>query len=503
VRHQSNEGFLLSTSEVQRDIFIPRYYDPRIEEDLEDLSASHHLASIDEMVAAKQLRHDHGTYIPKINYGAGPVPYIRTSDLANWEIKASPKHGIPVDVYLAYQKKQNVQAKDILFVHEGTYLIGSVAMITPYDGEILYQHHLAKFRVLESAPFGPYFLLAALESPIVQRQVRSKQFSADIIDSVVGRLGEVMIPYPKEADQLKALETVVEGAILNRARLREKLTYAVREIDGRLQGDAERPICEIFEHSPGPRTLPPDFLVYRSGHLAFTHTNKQLVNDILIPKYYDPTIQSLAKNFETQCEMVSVADLQSRKLIQLTTGDEVGKMAYGTGSIPFVRTSDLASWELKREAKQGVSEGIYKEWKQDVKAEDILLIRDGTYLVGSSVFLFESDLPLLYCGGMYRIRSLDHEKLPPALLYALLNIPFVRRQLRNKQFTRDVIDTIGRRLNEVLLPVPKSEEARGIIAKSFKELLAERNRLRLSLTTVVQSMFPSRLGAQHRSDVMP
>ena len=69
--------------------------------------------------------------------------------------------------------------------------------------------------------------------------------------------------------------------------------------------------------------------------------------------------------------------------MECETGIEVGKMAYGTGEIPFIRTSDIVNWGLKFDPKQGVSEEIYRDEKQDVKENDILLVRDGTYLVGS------------------------------------------------------------------------------------------------------------------------
>ena len=39
-------------------------------------------------------------------------------------------------------------------------------------------------------------------------------------------------------------------------------------------------------------------------------------------------------------------------ILSADTGVEIGKMAYGTGDIPFVRTSDLAQWEIKRDPKQ-------------------------------------------------------------------------------------------------------------------------------------------------------
>lgn len=50
------------------------------------------------------------------------------------------------------------------------------------------------------------------------------------------------------------------------------------------------------------------------------------------------------------------------------------------------------------------------------------------------------------------------EQLDPYLLLALLNCPIVKRQMRAKQFTRDVIDTLGKRIFEVILPVAKDKQ---------------------------------------------
>lgn len=109
MRATRQAGFLLTNKSIRRDILIPRYYDPRIGQELDTLANDHHLVSLDSLVDAGHLAHDHGNYIPKIYYGTGPFPYIRTSDLANWEIKASPKHGIPESVYEAYAERQDVR----------------------------------------------------------------------------------------------------------------------------------------------------------------------------------------------------------------------------------------------------------------------------------------------------------------------------------------------------------------------------------------------------------
>ena len=89
------------------------------------------------------------------------------------------------------------------------------------------------------------------------------------------------------------------------------------------------------------------------------------------------------------CDLVTIAELVEDGVLSLASGDEPGKMAYGTGTIPFVRTSDFANWEIKHDPKQGVSEQIYNAYatKEDVQAEDILLVRDGTYLIGNTCII--------------------------------------------------------------------------------------------------------------------
>lgn len=493
MRHAHQEGFLLQGSSIRREILIPRYYDPRIGERLEDLAEGNNFVSIDELVAAGHLQHDHGSYVPKIYYGTGPYPYIRTSDLANWEIKASPKHGVPENVYEQYAAKQDVQPKDILLVHEGTYLIGSVAMVTVFDGPLLYQHHLAKFRINPSSSFNAYFLLAAFETEIVQQQFRSKQFSADIIDSIVGRVGEIVIPFPKDANKLRDIEGRIERIVLGRAEIRERISHITHELDEWLRGETTESLDQIFAWKPSPEIYQgkPAFLGGRKGFLAFSQRASDIKNDVLLPKYYDPSIAELGSQHQSMCDLMSIDDLVNQELIRLDTGDEIGRLSYGTGSIPFVRTSDFGSWELKQESKQGVSQEVLDTWgaKQDIQPNDILLVRDGTYLVGTSVLIQEEDRPLLYCGGIIKIRCLRPDVFHPALLFALLNTPFARRQMRNKQFTRDVIDTLGRRFGEVLLPIPRSESTKTSIATHLEELLHQRRHLRTELSEVMKTMF--------------
>jgi hypothetical protein len=492
MRRKAQTGFLIAAKAIRNDIFIPRYYDPRIEEDLAALGRDFDLQSLGDLEALGHLRHNHGDYVPKLNYGTGPYPYIRTSDISNWELRASPKHGVARDVLDEYSFEQDVKAGDILVVHEGTYLIGTAAMVTAYDGPMLYQHHIAKLRVNDSAPITSDYLLAALGSPLVQRQIRSKQFSADIIDSVVGRLQEVIVPIPRDRTAMQSTSDAVSDALQGRARARESISNFLRVLENALTSGNAEAVKAAAKWAPDPAEHQggTTFLGEREQFVAFRRTSASLDDDILIPKYYNPKIAGRLQDFQGTCDLLTIDSLMRDGVLALGTGDEIGRLSYGTGTIPFVRTSDLGTYELKADAKHGVDKAIWSEYhaKQDLKPGDLLLVRDGTYLVGSSSIVFEEDLPLLFCGGIYRLRLTDHSRFPPGLLYALLNLPVVKRQMRSKQFTRDVIDTLGHRLKDVVLPIPKLQAQREQISAFMTEQCQRRVRLRENLRNICSQL---------------
>ena len=183
----------------------------------------------------------------------------------------------------------------------------------------------------------------------------------------------------------------------------------------------------------------------KRDHLGFYLHSKTIRNRILVPKYYNPEIDRSLKALESTHDLLSLGTLVEEGIVSIGTGIEIGKMAYGTGTIPFIRTSDLSNWELKADFKHGVSEDIYREEKSgcDVAPGDILMVRDGTYLIGTSAFVTERDVPMLFQSHIFRIRVLKPEKLDPYLLFLGLNAPIVKAQIRSKQFTQDIIDTLA------------------------------------------------------------
>jgi type I restriction enzyme M protein len=218
----STLGFLVQRDGVADNILCPRYYDPQLGAELDALRKTHSLLAFGELVRDGVLTVTTGDELGKLAYGTGDIPFIRTSDISNWEVKADPKHGVDRTTFERLRSKQDVQPYDLLMVKDGTYLIGTCAIVTEHDRELIYQSHLFKIRVNENVyGLDPFLLLATLSSPIVQRQIRSKQFTQDIIDSLGKRIDELVLPVAKRGADRERVSTMVRAAVGKRVEARE------------------------------------------------------------------------------------------------------------------------------------------------------------------------------------------------------------------------------------------------------------------------------------------
>ena len=215
-------------------------------------------------------------------------------------------------------------------------------------------------------------------------------------------------------------------------------------------------------------------------HWGFTIKESEIRDHVYLPKYYNPDIPKSLESLKGTHDLLVFGDLIKKKVLSISTGHEVGKLAYGTGSIPFVRTSEIANWEVKLDPKHGLSEALYADLKekQDVQEDDILMVRDGTYLVGACALVTKYDTKIVYQSHIYKIRSNNHEVIHPYLLLAVLTCPIVKEQIHAKRFTQDIIDTLGGRINELILPIPKDKKLKSAIIKNVETIFGHKNAVR-------------------------
>jgi type I restriction enzyme M protein len=85
--------------------------------------------------------------------------------------------------------------------------------------------------------------------------------------------------------------------------------------------------------------------------------------DYWVPRYYAK--RELSREEESLvdgAEFVAIGKLRDRKVLSIRKGHEVGSQAYGTGEIPFVRTSDVNNFEVSVDPTKSVSESVYREY---------------------------------------------------------------------------------------------------------------------------------------------
>ena len=228
--NQGKLGYVVSTKDIENNILSPRYYNPAIKNSLESVKDTHDIVRFGDLVNQGVIELKTGNEAGKLAYGTGEIPFVRTSDISNWEIKLDPKHGLSEEIYQLYAKKQDVKEGDILMVKDGTYLIGTCAMVSKYDAKIVYQSHLYKIRIIDKKVISPFILLAVLSSAPVQEQIKSKRFTQDIIDSLGNRIHDLILPIPKDNTLRKRIENNVKKALEDRMEARELARQACLDV---------------------------------------------------------------------------------------------------------------------------------------------------------------------------------------------------------------------------------------------------------------------------------
>lgn len=218
------------------------------------------------------------------------------------------------------------------------------------------------------------------------------------------------------------------------------------------------------------------------SHLGFSFNSSQIINYILIPEFYNPEITQrlglLKEDYNYQLQRIG--DLVKDGIIQISRGHEIGSKFYGTGEIPFVRTSDLINWEINIDPKKRVSQEVFKQYeeKQDIKKGDILLVSDGTFLIGKTAMVTEKDTQIIIQSHLKKIRVLKKDLFDEFVLLWALNTDIVQDQIKSKTFIQSTISTLGNRLMDLILPIPHESGKLKAISQEIREIIQEKMRLR-------------------------
>jgi len=209
--------FVVEANDIKDDIYVPRYYWPKAGEEIEHAPGVTPVPIqrlLDELI----IRAWPGHGSPPSEYkGTGSIPYIRVSDIVNWELYRNPTTGVPRHIYEKVKGKGvNLKPRDIVFVRRGSYRIGTVAMASPYDEEMLLTRELVVLRVLNpDNEYGidPYYLLYLLSHHFTQKQIAQKVFIDTTLPNIADRWKELFLPVHRDRNEVARISGRIKSAI--------------------------------------------------------------------------------------------------------------------------------------------------------------------------------------------------------------------------------------------------------------------------------------------------
>lgn len=206
---------------IDRDILIPRYYWNLKELDIANRAKKDGIEflKLETLIQENIIKFFDGHGSPKSEFkGIGNIPYIRVKDIVNWQIYKDPTALLPKEEYdRLFVAKKQLKTCDILFVRRGSYRIGSVAMVSPFDLECILTREILVLRVLENNQFGitPFYLLYALSHIYTYEQETNKVFIDTTLPNIADRWKEIGIPIYKDKDKQKIISDKVKKLIQN------------------------------------------------------------------------------------------------------------------------------------------------------------------------------------------------------------------------------------------------------------------------------------------------
>lgn len=208
----------------------------------------------------------------------------------------------------------------------------------------------------------------------------------------------------------------------------------------------------------------------------------------LVPRYYYDLNDASAGEADLLrgADFATLGELANAQIIRVRKGHEVGSAAYGTGEVPFVRTSDISNFEISTDPTKSVSEAVYRAYadQQNLRTGDILLVVDGRYRIGTSAMLTEQNARCVVQSHLRIISTLKHQLIDPYELLYALNLPSVKLRMRNLVFIQSTLGTLGNRLFELRIPLLHGQGPWAKRVDAFRETL----RRRASLLAEIQAM---------------
>ena len=203
-------------------ILVPRYYWNSKKVEIQEKAKEENidLISLQQLIDEGVIQYFDGNGSPSSEFkGTGDIPYIRVKDIVNWQIYKDPTALIPESEFnRLYKPEKQLREKDILYVRRGSYRIGSVAMVSPYDLKVILTREILVLRIKDyKNKYGitPEYLMYALSHRLSYEQSNNKIFIDTTLPNIADRWKEIEIPIYKDKEKYEVIKSKVSKVVEN------------------------------------------------------------------------------------------------------------------------------------------------------------------------------------------------------------------------------------------------------------------------------------------------
>lgn len=420
---------------IKEDRLEAKYYHPKYTEALDAIKRFPWRKLDDLSVKVKKGIFD----LSPDEYKEQGTPFIRISNIKNLTIDEHDLVCISDDIHEMHPTT-TLKPKDIVFSKIGT--LGKLAQIPSYMQEVNISQNIIGVSLKDE--FNKDYILSFLISTyaLLQIEKRCKQQLQDKLN--IDDVKEILIPLvPK--NQQSEIANLVRQADDKSVRALEKIRQAQTLFIQALGIDLKQIKKENF---------------YK--------VNFGNSSNLWTPRFYYPLYQNTLKEIKKKFETIKLRDIPA----DISKGDEVGSENYKEylektyTDVPFIRTSDIVNYEIDNYPDFYISEDIYNELNQDIRAGDVLFTKDGK--IGLPAMLTENDKCIL-SSGIARLRITG--KFLSHYVFTVLSTEIGLYQALQRTVTAATIPHLRLdRLVEIEIPIlseDKQEEISELIKDAF------------------------------------
>ena len=194
-------------------------------------------------------------------------------------------------------------------------------------------------------------------------------------------------------------------------------------------------------------------------------SNNVALKGIYVPRYYWQSKMNDVNKLAQKQNQILVPLSQLIKEGVITHFDGHGSPeaeSKGKGDIPYIRVKDIVNWEVYKDPTSRIPLEIYnkiKGNKKDIKVNDILYVRRGSYRIGSVAMASPLDIQALYTREILILRVNSNNKygITPYYLLYLLSHKITQMQATNKILIETTLPNIADRWKELKLPIEQDK----------------------------------------------